>query len=55
MLQEHARTLTKIPAAFDPLMVPRLHKLKAVVEPGLTKLTWTSLTIDSYIEVSALL
>ena len=42
--------LGRIPAAFKPLMSPHLAKVDAAVEPGLTMLNWTSLSLDTYLD-----
>ena len=40
---------SKIPAAFQQLMEPHLQRVDKVIEPGIVKLTWTSITIEDYI------
>ena len=42
--------LRRIPLAFKPLMSPHLAKVDAAIEPGLTMLNWTSLSLDTYID-----
>ena len=42
--------LSRIPPAFKPLMSPHLAKVDAAIEPGLTMLNWTSLSLDTYID-----
>lgn len=42
--------LRRIPIAFKPLMSPHLAKVDAAIEPGLTMLNWTSLSLDTYID-----
>src|SRR6218665_192751 len=49
MLQENVRVRAKIPQAFDQLMVLHLEKLDRAIDPGLTRLTWTSVNIDQYV------
>ncbi len=39
-----------VPAAFEPLMGPHLNAVDKSLEPGLTKLTWTSLNINHFVE-----
>ena len=39
----------KIPPAFQQLMEPHLQMVDKAIEPGIVKLTWTSITIDSYV------
>ncbi|KAK3610339.1 hypothetical protein CHS0354_029807 [Potamilus streckersoni] len=50
MLQENARVRKKIPTAFQALVGPHVSKVDDKIEPGLTKLTWTSLNIEDYIK-----
>ena len=50
MLQENERVRKKIPAAFEPLMGPHLSKLDRALDPGLYRMTWTSINIEGYIE-----
>ncbi|XP_077866685.1 dynein axonemal heavy chain 5-like [Saccoglossus kowalevskii] len=50
LLSENKRVCGKIHAAFEPLMAPHISKLDDAIEPGLTKLTWTSMTIDTYVK-----
>lgn len=50
MLQENKRVRKKIPAAFEELMGPHINRVEDTIEPGLTKLSWTSLNIEEYIQ-----
>lgn len=50
MLQENSRVRKKIPQAFEELMVPHFSRVEAAIDPGLSKLSWTSLNISEYIE-----
>ncbi|PAA83928.1 hypothetical protein BOX15_Mlig010548g3 [Macrostomum lignano] len=50
MLDEYNRILDGVPPEYEPLMGPRLNRLRRVVEPGLTTLNWMSLGTDKYIE-----
>lgn len=50
MLSESVRVLARIPPAFKPLMSPHLAKVDAAIEPGLTMLNWTSLSLDVYMD-----
>ena len=50
LLAESIRVLGRIPAVFKPLMSPHLAKVDAAIEPGLTMLNWTSLSLDAYID-----
>ena len=44
------RVLSRIPQALKPLMSPHLAKVEAAIEPGLTMLNWTSLSLDAYMD-----
>ncbi|XP_060585698.1 dynein axonemal heavy chain 5-like, partial [Ruditapes philippinarum] len=50
MLQENKRVRKKIPTAFEELMGPHINRVDDTIEPGLTKLSWTSLNIEEYIQ-----
>lgn len=50
MLQENKRIREKIPPAFEPLMGPHIAKVDEAIEPGVTKITWTSINVEEYIE-----
>ncbi|XP_022805941.1 dynein heavy chain 5, axonemal-like [Stylophora pistillata] len=50
LLSESVRVLGRIPPAFKPLMSPHLAKVDAAIEPGLTMLNWTSLSLDVYMD-----
>ena len=50
MLQENTRVRSKIPSAFDPLMGPHIGKVDDALDPGLCKLTWTSINIGEFVE-----
>ncbi|XP_071957897.1 dynein axonemal heavy chain 5-like isoform X2 [Antedon mediterranea] len=49
LLLENKRVRGKIHQVFESLMMPHINKLDAVIEPGLSMLTWTSLNIESYV------
>ncbi|XP_052062310.1 dynein axonemal heavy chain 5-like isoform X2 [Mytilus californianus] len=50
MLQETQRVKGKIPTAFEALMGPHISKVDTALEPGLIKLSWTSLNIQEYMD-----
>ncbi|XP_052714224.1 dynein axonemal heavy chain 5-like isoform X2 [Crassostrea angulata] len=50
LLQENKRVRSKIPTAFESLMGPHVSKVDKRLEPGLSKLSWTSLNIQEYIQ-----
>jgi len=50
LLQENRRIRSKIPPALGTLMVIHVERIDRVLEPGLTSLSWTSVTLQSYVE-----
>jgi dynein heavy chain len=50
LLSENRRVRAKIPAAFEQLMVPHIEKVEVAIDPGMTKLTWTSINIPEYMD-----
>ena len=48
LLTENSRVRAKIPNAFEQLMGPHIEKVDNAIDPGLTKLTWTSINIREY-------
>jgi len=50
MVLEYERVFAKIPELFETLMVPHCQKVDAVIEPGLTVLSWSSMNITSYVQ-----
>lgn len=50
LLQENQRVRSKIPTAFESLMGPHVTKVDRRLEPGLSKLSWTSLNIQEYVQ-----
>ncbi|XP_052229952.1 dynein axonemal heavy chain 5-like isoform X5 [Dreissena polymorpha] len=50
MLQENKRVRLKIPTEFETLMGPHIGRVDNAIEPGLNKLSWTSLNIQDYIQ-----
>lgn len=60
ILKKHYQDLTQlveknkllreqIKQPFEALLTPKLHRLNDIIQPGLTSLTWTSLTIDDFV------
>uniref|UniRef100_A0A1I8FY30 Dynein heavy chain 5, axonemal n=1 Tax=Macrostomum lignano TaxID=282301 RepID=A0A1I8FY30_9PLAT len=49
LLEDYSRVLSTVPQEYEPLMGPRLGRLRRALEPGLTSLNWMSLATDSYI------
>lgn len=50
LLAENKRVRAKIPQAFEQLMVPHIEKVDLAIDPGLNKLTWTSINIPEYMD-----
>ena len=50
MLAENARVRKLIPQAFEELMVPHFNRVDEAIEPGISKLSWTSLNITEYVQ-----
>lgn len=50
LLQENRRIRAKVPSALQPLMVLHLDKIDRALEPGLTTLNWTSVTLTTYVD-----
>ena len=50
LLEENKRVRERIPPAFEPLMGPHIAKVDQALEPGLNKITWTSINIEDYIK-----
>ncbi|KAL5021558.1 hypothetical protein ScPMuIL_000713 [Solemya velum] len=50
MLDENSRVRSKIPPAFESLMGPHIARVDNAINPGLFKLSWSSLNIDDYIQ-----
>jgi dynein heavy chain len=50
MLQENKRVRKIIHSAFEDLMGPHMNCVDDAIEPGLTKLSWTSLNIHDYVQ-----
>ena len=49
MLNENSRVRAKIPVAFEALIGPHVQRVDLAIQPGINKLSWTSLTIDTYV------
>ena len=50
MLQENGRVRKLIPQAYEELMGPHFNRVDEAIEPGISKLSWTSLSICDYIQ-----
>lgn len=47
MLQDYSSGLSRIPPVLGPLMQPIISRVEAALSPGLTTLSWNSLTTDA--------
>ncbi|XP_071957073.1 dynein axonemal heavy chain 5-like [Antedon mediterranea] len=48
IIKEYEDIVSHIPSVLQPLMVPYCKRVEEALEPGLTRLNWTSLSIDQY-------
>ena len=39
----------KIKQPFEALLAPKIHRLNDILKPGLVSITWSSLTIDQFV------
>jgi dynein heavy chain len=51
LVEKNKRLREKIKQPFEALLAPKIHRLNDIIKPGLTSLTWASLTIDDYINI----
>uniref|UniRef100_A0A3B5MKK6 Uncharacterized protein n=1 Tax=Xiphophorus couchianus TaxID=32473 RepID=A0A3B5MKK6_9TELE len=49
MMSENTRVRAKIQPVFEQLAMPHVAKVDETIQPGLTFLSWTSLSIDKYL------
>ncbi|CAF1610032.1 unnamed protein product, partial [Adineta ricciae] len=49
LVEKNKHLREKIKQPFEALLAPKIQRLNDIVKPGLTSLTWASLTIDDYI------
>ena len=49
LVEKNKRLREKIKQPFEALLAPKIHRLNDIIKPGLTSLTWASLTIDDFI------
>lgn len=50
ILEKNSRIRSKIRQPFESLLGTKIHQLNNFIKPGLTSITWTSLTIDQFIQ-----
>jgi dynein heavy chain len=51
LVEKNKRLREKIKQPFEALLAPKIHRLNDIIKPGLTSLTWASLTIDDFINL----
>jgi len=51
LVEKNKRLREKIKQPFEALLAPKIHRLNDIIKPGLTSLTWASLTIDDFINI----
>lgn len=49
LLDKNTKLRQQIKHPFEALLIPKIHRLNDIIQPGLTSITWASLTIDDYI------
>jgi len=49
LIEKNKRLREKIKQPFEALLAPKIHRLNDIIKPGLTSITWASLTIDDFI------
>ncbi|CAF4443819.1 unnamed protein product, partial [Adineta steineri] len=49
LVEKNKHLREKIKQPFEALLTPKIQRLNDIIKPGLTSLTWASLTIDDYI------
>ena len=49
-MEKNKQLRENIKQPLEALLAPKIHRLNDVIKPGLTSITWTSLTIDDYVD-----
>jgi len=49
LVEKNKRLRENIKQPFEALLAPKIHRLNDIIKPGLTSITWTSLTIDDFV------
>jgi dynein heavy chain len=49
LIEKNKHLREKIKQPFESLLAPKIHRLNDILKPGLTSLTWASLTIDEFV------
>lgn len=50
LMEKNKRLREDIKPPFEGLLAPKFHRLNDIIKPGLTSITWTSLTIGDYVD-----
>ena len=50
LVEKNKRLRERIKQPFEALLAPKIHRLNDILKPGLTSLTWASLTIGEFID-----
>ncbi|CAF4402891.1 unnamed protein product [Rotaria socialis] len=49
LVEKNKQLREKIKQPFEALLTPKIHRLNDIIHPGLTSITWVSLTIDDFV------
>ena len=49
LMEKNKRLREKIKRPFEGLLMEKIHRLNNTIHPGLTSITWASLTIDDFV------
>jgi dynein heavy chain len=50
LMEKNKNLREKIKQPFEALLAPKIHRLNDILKPGLTAITWLSLTIDHFVD-----
>jgi dynein heavy chain len=50
LVEKNKRLRKNIKQPFEALLAPKIHRLNDIIKPGLTSITWTSLTINDFVD-----
>jgi dynein heavy chain len=50
LMEKNKRLRENIKKPFEALLAPKIHRLNDIIKPGLTSITWASLTIDDFVD-----
>jgi dynein heavy chain len=49
LMEKNKRLRENIRQPFEALLAPKIQRLNDIIKPGLTSITWASLTIDDFV------